>query len=150
MDIVIPEEVEELLEDMPEPQRKAVRAILVGVSYQRMWRGPLPPPDILKQYNDAFPDGAQKIFESSQQQAKHRMDLENRVIPEDQRQSSQGQLFGFITAMSFLLVSGILGYSGHEVGGTILGTVDLVALVTVFVLGRSSQRKSLKGENDDD
>jgi len=53
-DVVIPEEVVELLEDLPEAQQKAVRAVLIGVSHQRMWRGPLPPPDVLKEYNDAF------------------------------------------------------------------------------------------------
>lgn len=51
-----------------------------------------------------------------------------------------GLAMAFTLALSFLGVSAWLIYSGHEVGGTILGTVDLVALVTVFITGRAIGR----------
>ena len=51
-----------------------------------------------------------------------------------------GLTAAFTLALSFLGVSAWLIYYGHEVGGTILGTVDLVALVTVFITGRAIGR----------
>ncbi len=45
---------------------------------------------------------------------------------------------GLIVALAFLGVSGWLISDGHELAGSILGTVDLVALVTVFVIGRKT------------
>lgn len=146
LDVVIPEEVEELLEGLPEAQQKAVKAVLVGVSYQRMWQGPLPPPEILKEYNDAFPNGAERIFLEAQKQTNHRLELEKTVIPEEQRQSGRGQMFGFIIALAFLIASFILILKGHGIYGTIIGSIDLVALVTVFVIGRQTQRKHLIGK----
>jgi uncharacterized membrane protein len=56
------------------------------------------------------------------------------------RRSNVGQLFGFIIALAFLLVSAWLINGGHEVAGVILGSVDLVALVTVFVYGVNSSK----------
>jgi hypothetical protein len=47
-----------------------------------------------------------------------------------------GLISAFVLALSFLGVSAWLIFAGHEVSGTILGTVDLVALVTVFITGR--------------
>lgn len=44
-----------------------------------------------------------------------------------------GLITGLIVALSFLGVSAWLIDGDHTVAGTILGSVDLVALVTVFV-----------------
>lgn len=143
LDAMIPEEVVEMLQGMPEPQQKAVKAILVGISYQRLWQGPLPPPEILKRYNDAFPNGAERIFLEAQKQTNHRLELEKTVIPGELKQSGRGQIFGFIIALAFLIASFILILMGFGIYGTIIGSIDLVALVTVFVLGRKAQQKQL-------
>lgn len=49
-----------------------------------------------------------------------------------------GLFLGFLTTLAFLGVSAWLIDGGASVAGTILGTIDLVALVTVFVIGRRS------------
>lgn len=51
-----------------------------------------------------------------------------------------GLIMAFILALSFLAVSAWLINSGNAVSGTIIGTVDLVALVTVFITGRTKGR----------
>lgn len=143
LEAIIPEEVEELLEEMPEAQQKAVKAILLGVSYQRHWRGPLPPPEVLSKYNDAFPNGAERIFLEGQKQTDHRIAMEKTVVPETQKQSRRGQTFAFIIAMAFLAASFVLILQGHDIAGTVVGSIDLVALVTVFIVGRSTQRRDI-------
>lgn len=143
-EVIIPEEVEELLSELPEPQQKAVKAVLIGVYSQRIWRGPLPPPDILRDYNNAFPNGAERIFIETQKQTAHRMELEKIAIPAELSQSKRGQDYGLIIALSFLLASFVLIILGHSVAGTIIGSIDLVALVTVFVLGRYTQNSQQK------
>ncbi|WP_369256946.1 hypothetical protein [Geodermatophilus amargosae] len=47
-----------------------------------------------------------------------------------------GLIAGLIVTLCFLGVSAWLINGGNEVAGTILGTVDLAALVAVFVYGR--------------
>lgn len=47
-----------------------------------------------------------------------------------------GLISAFIIALSFLGVSAWLISTGNQISGAILGTVDLVALTTVFVTRR--------------
>lgn len=135
----------ESIEDLPEEIRSAARALIVAFEQRTSWRGPLPPPDKLKEYNEAVQNGAERILQMAERQAEHRMAMERQVIPEDQRQSRYGQVFALIIALAFLVVSGLLIWDGHEVSGTILGTVDLVALCTAFIFGRKGQ-----GRDDDE
>jgi uncharacterized membrane protein len=135
------QEFEELLEDLPEENRSAFRALIFAIEQRTSWRGPLPPPDKLKEYNDAVPDGAERILKTAEKQAEHRMAMEKQAIPEDQRQSRHGQHFAFIIALSFLIVSGLLIWDGHDAAGTVIGTVDLVALCVAFIAGRRNQNR---------
>ncbi len=144
-DFNLPEEIDLLLKDLPETQQNAVRAVLTGMACLCLWQGPLPPPGLLKAYNEAIPNGAERILTEVQRQCRHRMDLENRLIPEQQLQSRRGQVYGLVVALSFLVASFILITMGFGIFGTIIGTVDLIALVTVFVTGRYQLEDENKG-----
>jgi hypothetical protein len=50
-----------------------------------------------------------------------------------------------VVALAFLYASYRLIQDGHSLAGTVLATVDLTALVAVFVLGRLSQRDGEDG-----
>lgn len=54
------------------------------------------------------------------------------------RRDSWGLVAGFVVAVLFLAVAAWLIDGGHAIAGVVLGTVDLVALTAVFVLGRRS------------
>lgn len=135
----IPEEVKPIIENLPEDQQAKVVKAMIAVS--RTWRGPMPPPDVLKKYNDCAPNGADRILQMTEKRSDHNMRMEDKAISGELQQSKLGQIFAFIIAMSFLIVSGLLIYLGHEVAGSILGTIDLVALVTAFLVGRQQQKK---------
>lgn len=59
------------------------------------------------------------------------------IVENEQRyrhsQTRLGQFTGVIVALSFLGCATYLVAIGQPVAGTVLGTVDIVALVTVFV-----------------
>ncbi len=57
-----------------------------------------------------------------------------------------GLISAFIIALSFLGVSAWLISTGNQISGAILGTVDLVALTTVFVTRRPA---SVEGKESD-
>jgi uncharacterized membrane protein len=60
----LPEEAQSFLKDLPGPQKKAMIALLMAQS----WKGPLPPPEVLKGYNEAIPDGAERILKMAENQ----------------------------------------------------------------------------------
>ena len=56
-----------------------------------------------------------------------------------------GQIYGFILALCFMIASFILILLGFGIYGTILGSVNLISLVTIFVLDKSQNDYSPQG-----
>lgn len=135
---VIPEieEVEPIIESLKKEDRKKIVGAMLSLSVKRSWAGPYPPPEILKSYNNCFEGGAKAIFEHAKSQTDHRMNMERLVMTRELNQSGAGQYIAAIIALAFLAVSAYLVATGHEVSGTVIGSVDLIGLVTVFILGR--------------
>jgi uncharacterized membrane protein len=127
-----------------EPQQAQIRQIVAQVA--RRFSGPLPPPDVLARYNDAVPNGAERIVAMAERQAEHRMRLEGRVITADIWRSYAGVVAGLVVALAFLYASYRLVDDGHELSGTLLATFDIVGLVGVFVYGTISQRRERKNQ----
>lgn len=101
--------------------------------YAQEYRGPLPHPGMLKEYDSVVPGAADRILASFERQQEHRQALEKRVVFGGSRRAAIGQILGFLIALAFLAAAVFLVQDGHAVAGIILGTVDLVALVSVFV-----------------
>jgi uncharacterized membrane protein len=70
--------------------------------------GPLPPPDVLAGYNDAVPNGADRIVKLAEEQAAHRRHLESR-----------GQLLLFAFAVIALVGGIVLIALGESAGGLV-------------------------------
>jgi uncharacterized membrane protein len=112
--------VEEVIEGLPEKKKTEVKALIRAISIKsEPFKSPIPPPYILKGYNEIIPNGADRILTMAEKQSNHRMSMERAVINREQDQSGKGQNYGFIIALSFLIVSAVLIYTGHEVSGTI-------------------------------
>ncbi|MEA5467583.1 DUF2335 domain-containing protein, partial [Spirulina sp. 06S082] len=106
--------------------------------------GPLPPPEILKAYDIVIPGLATRIFDLTERQSNHRMELEKVVIFGDAKRSWTGLILGFVIACLFLGTSAYIIIQGHDLAGGVLASGGLVSLVSVFVYGtnkRSQERK---------
>jgi uncharacterized membrane protein len=103
--------------------------------------GPLPPPDILRRYDEVVPGAAERILVMAEQQARHRRNLERTVVEGGSRRANLGLWLGFILSIVVLALSAALIVNGYELAGTVIGSIDLVSLATVFVVGRIDQRR---------
>jgi uncharacterized membrane protein len=126
-----------------EQQSSNKKIVSQQTQVQTFRSGPLPPADELIRYNEATPDASDRIIRMSEQQQQHRFSLEKYVIENQLKESSRGQIFGFILALIGLLGSIFTIYSGKEIGGSILGGGSLTVLVSLFIMGKKEQRKSL-------
>lgn len=120
----------------PELRQIIRREVLAVASFS----GPLPPPEILARYNEAIPDGAERIMVMAELQNKHRMSLETRVVEADIRRANWGLAAGFIVAMVGLIVAYLMVDGGHTTAGITIGSLDLVSLVGAFIYGTVSRR----------
>lgn len=114
-----------------------------GVQHHRMelsYKAPLPPPAILREYDEIYPGAAQLIFEAFERQSKHRQELEHEVITSDIKRSAQGLWAGFAVSLAGLGVSLWLGLAGHDILAGISFITDIATLAGVFVYGSQSRK----------
>lgn len=111
------------------------------IAFEESYEGVLPHPSILKGYEEILPGATDRILSMTESQSKHRQDLESFHLRNAAARSWAGLACGFVITMTFLGVSAFLIVRGHGWEGTILGTVDIVALVSVFVIGRRQQEE---------
>lgn len=109
--------------------------------------GPLPPPEVLKKFNEVVPGAAERIIKMAEGQFVHRVELEKKVINSDIDNSRLGLIFGFIIAIVGLIISFGLVVLGHQIVGTIFGGTTLLSLVSVFVYGTTSRKKERQQKN---
>jgi len=144
----VPEQLKLILADaeIPENKKRTIIKLFVG-SVRESFVGPIPPPKILKAYDQAVRDGSERIVAMAEKQLNHRIQLEDYAIKEELKQSRVGQIFGFVLGLVGLLSASILALLGHETTAGIFGTTTIVGLVTVFVLGGKSSPKDSPDKN---
>lgn len=126
------------------PSAKLLAAKL-EVSRESSFIGPLPPPSLLKGYEEVCPGAAKQIIEMAQAQSAHRRQTENDMhaaMVEDMRRSYQenrrGQICAVIVVLAFLVAGVYVAVSGHPWPGALLGGlggggVGLQTIINAFL-----------------
>jgi uncharacterized membrane protein len=117
------------------PQEK-----LQSVLLQESFSGPLPKPEILTKYNEAVPNGAERIFVMAEKQSDHRQWLEKHALSGDSKRSYCGLFTGAFIALAVLGGGVWCILEGHDAAGATFISIDLVSIVSVFVIGGTRQR----------
>lgn len=107
------------------------------IEYQEaLFAGPLPHPSIMQEYESIVPGAAQRLLNMAEKQQEHRMRMETKLVSTGVRRIIFGQIFGFIIGFIGTAGSLYLVYLGHDTAGAAIGSTSLVALVSIFVLGK--------------
>jgi uncharacterized membrane protein len=112
--------------------------------YAEFFQGPLPHPNLLRQYNDIVPRFAQEVTKAMIEQSQHRREIEKLVIVSKIEQAKRGQ---YIAAFVTALLVGLSAYMvkmGHLTEAAVVVGINLTALIGVFITNKESQRKELK------
>ncbi len=105
--------------------------------------GPLPSPDILKQYDTVVPGSAERIITMAEQQGDHRRDLERKVIDSNIANERRGQRLGFILTLAAMAFGVLLVQKGATAAGVTSVLGALAVLAGVFVYGKYAGRREL-------
>jgi uncharacterized membrane protein len=103
--------------------------------------GPVPPPAILREYEQIVPGAAKQILDQAEKQTDHRIEIEKQVIRSDIRRSWSGLWIAGI--ISILSISGgiLLVLNGHDVAGATIATASVATLAGVFVYGTKQRQQ---------
>lgn len=132
---------------MSPEERHRAEILHAAVEISR-FSGPLPHPEDLAKYEQVLPGSADRIISMAEQQAEHRRTLEKTVILSNVTLQQWGLGCAFVLAMT--AITGGIWLSSKGMSGTGLTAIisALVALVGVFVYGKSEQKRELKEKAD--
>ena len=103
--------------------------------------GPIPPPQILQQYNSVVPDAAQRIIRMAEKQSDHRMDLERKVVNSNVVKSYFGMVLATIIAIYGLYIAKEISINGNPWAAGIIAALDLGGLISVAIYNGLVQKK---------
>ena len=138
-----PEEVVELIETSPTEVRRELLTMVVS----QYFSGPLPPPDLLRQYDEIVPGFAQTIVGQFVDQGNHRREMERAVILSDVARANWGLALGFTLALIGVAGSLYTINTGRTAVGLTAFIVSLAPLVVAF-LESSRRRREERRDKD--
>jgi uncharacterized membrane protein len=97
---------------------------------------PLPPPDILASYEKACPGLVEKLITWTEEQRKHRMEIERLVITGAEARMNKGQLLGVSVAIVGLCLATFVGIFGNPYVGAVIAIVAIGGPTAAIYLAR--------------
>ncbi|MDX1950616.1 MAG: DUF2335 domain-containing protein [Verrucomicrobiota bacterium] len=140
---IIQEKAPDVLKAIPGNKRQDLASIQIEEHRIEMRASPLPHPAELAAYDQIIPNGADRIMKMAENQAAHRIAIENKVISSQQSQAFFGQVCGLVIGLSGLAMATFAAVSGQPVFGGVIGGTTLVSLVGTFVYSRKTQQREL-------
>lgn len=127
----------------------SVRTEMTAAEYR--FAGPIPPPTVLRQYNEITPGLAERILQMAERNQGHRIELDLRMLnaeiedaKEARRIQRRGQICGLVIALTTVVSGAIVAWHGQQWAGSFIGVAGLTGLVTVFV--KTHQPPSQEGK----
>ena len=118
--------------DSPSDLQSAIEFVHQKFEVTRETSGPIPPPAMLREYEDISPGLAERLANMAEDEAKHRRAVENKLIgiySRDQIASRQiearGQLYGLLIGVGAIVGAVILRLHGQTAASLGLGTGGL-------------------------
>ncbi|MBA4155806.1 MAG: hypothetical protein CTY18_08490 [Methylomonas sp.] len=120
------------------PESK-VRQIAAKIS---SFSGPLPHPDIFKQYADVITDAPERILRVFEDDSKHSRDISIKALEAQVRDNRRAHWMAYsLVVFAFVLCFGLAWLGKDLLAGTVMGTT-LVAIVIGFLKSRNHSKTS--------
>jgi uncharacterized membrane protein len=119
-------------------------------SVEYAYSGPLPPPEVLRKFEEVLPGSAERIFSQFELQSAHRRAQESKVISAGVVSQHIGSVSGLL--LGFIGVGGgiWLTQEGKSVAGLTALISTMTALVATFLYKKDQQGKELSRKQDAD
>lgn len=105
------------------------------------WRAPIPPPDMLRQYDDVVPGSAERILRVWEEQSDHRIQVERIFAIGDSKRAYLGIACAFTLSLLMIAIAAYAVALGNPWAGVAVIGADIAALAGVFIYGTNSRRR---------
>ena len=117
--------------------------------------GPLPPPSMLREYEQAHAGLGGTLIEAWKSESNHRrglekadQDLSAEIARGQLANQSRGVFFAFVLGLTGLVGAIVLGGLGHDASAAVIAGIDIVGLAAVSITGTRRRRGDSQGERD--
>ena len=93
------------------------------------WSGPLPPPDVLRQYEALHPGATQLLFDQHREQVRHKIQMEQQAAQANRIALLRGQWMAYTLVLGALALSWVFTVSGS--GAVAVSIVGLVIILPI-------------------
>lgn len=107
----------------------------------------MPPPSMLREYDEVLPGLANRIVTMAETQSKHRIRLESRVTTSNIWRGHLGQIFAFLIAIAGIMAGTYLILHDKPVEGLVAILGPIGGIAGVFVWGKRKQSQELASKN---
>ena len=104
---------------------------------KQVYSAPLPPPQVLADYDKVYSGTAKIIVETFKSQVEHRMSMEKKEI----MQSLLGQVFAFIIAFSLVVLAFFSLLKGHPEVASVVCSITLASVIYTFIAGKKKDNQ---------
>ena len=106
--------------------------------------GPIPPPEMMRKYEELLPGFANRIMSMAEGQSTHRQTLEAKVVSSNCANERIGMVFGFVICVLAISTGAFLVLHGKSASGLASILTALAAPLAVFIYGKSRQQRELQ------
>ncbi len=140
-----------LLKDAQEQAQLAraasANASTVALFHAQQFSGPMPPPAMLREYDEVLPGLANRIVTMAENQSKHRIKLESRVTTSNIWRGHLGQIFAFLIAIAGIIAGTYLILQDKPVEGLAAIIGPIAGIAGVFIWGKRKQTQELASKD---
>ncbi len=108
-------------------------ATVVARVMAREFKGPIPSPDILAEYENIFPGFADRIISMAERQSSHRQEMEKIQTNAEGRDSLLGVIFAFLLGFCCIVACVIMVINVPNAAGVICGSIIGVTGISAIV-----------------
>lgn len=138
-------EITEIVEALPEEAKDELARRIVEMRMEAYsYRAPVPPPPMLRGYEDVVLGSAKQIMDDAHGQTVHRQGLESKQLDAAIANSKRGQWFGLIIAVLVISVGTLLILLDKSAQGLALILPGLAALVSAFIVSEVRKGRELR------
>jgi len=138
----------DILDSNPEELEKLSKKQLInGIMASSVeFRGPLPPPQMLRQYEVAMPGAMERIVTMAEKEQNHRHDMDKKIVMSESRDGLLGIISALVISLS-LVIAGtliilILQTKLATIAGSVIDLSGIATIAKVFVYGTRDKHKN--------
>lgn len=112
------------------------KQVSAEIKHTLEYHGPIPPAAELKRYNEIQHGFADRILKLAENEAEFRHRITQDALTKDFNYKIRGQICALTIAIIALGVAAICAISGNQWAASIIGGLDIVGLISVFIVNK--------------